>query len=172
MDIQQLIPLPEAVDFQTQIGTKRQAERKGRVERHDLRYSFWEGLLASAKDLNPVHANRSPSNGTWTAGSIGRAGFSINYGLRQRDNSVYLWIDNDKAAFDALMEQKVAIEAEFGHPLIWEEKGDQLGRSIIFRQAGGYRSDPEERSGIQRQMIEAMLKLDEVMRGRVQALRT
>lgn len=172
MDIQQLIPLPEATEFQTRIGVKRQAERKEGVERHDLRYRFWEGLLARAKDRNPVHANRSPSKDTWTAGSIGRAGFTINYGLRQRDNSVYLWIDNNKQTYDALMGQKEAIEAEFGAPLLWREEEGQLGRSIIFRQQGGYRSDPDEWPAIHEQMIEAMLRLDKVMRPRVQADRT
>lgn len=171
IDIQQLIPLPEATDFQTQIGAKRQAERKDRIERHDLRYRFWEGLLARAKDRNPVHANRSPSKDTWTSGSIGKAGFAINYGLRQRDNSVYLWIDNNKPAFDALMAQRDAIEAEFGNPLIWKEADGQMGRSISFPHDGGYRSDPDQWPAIQEQMIQDMLKLDEVMRPRVQALR-
>lgn len=172
MDIQQLIPLPEATEFQTQIGAKRQAERKERVERHDLRYRFWEALLARAKDRNPVHANRSPSKDTWTSGSIGRAGFSISYGLRQRDNSVYLWIDNNKAAFDALMAEKDAIEAEFGAPLHWREEEGQLGRAISYTQDGGYRSDPDEWPAIQERMIDAMLRLDRAMRPRVQALRT
>ena len=40
MDIEQLIPLPEATEHQTQIGTNRQAEGKSRIERHYLRYSF------------------------------------------------------------------------------------------------------------------------------------
>lgn len=172
MDIQQLIPLPEAVDFQTQIGAKRMAERKERVERHDLRYRFWEGLLSRAKDRNPVHANRSPSKDTWTSGSIGRAGFSISYGLRQRDNSVYLWIDKNKAAYDALLAQCETIEAAFGAPLVWKEEEGQLGRAISFTQEGGYRSDPDEWTSIQDKMIDAMLRLDKAMRSRVQALRT
>ena len=120
---------------------------------------------------NPVHANRSPSKDTWTSGSIGRAGFTINYGLRQRDNSVYLNIDNSKPAFDALTAQREAIEAEFGHALEWKEEDGQLSRSILFRQDGGYRSDPDEWPAIHEQMIEAMLRLDRVMRPRVQGLR-
>jgi hypothetical protein len=170
MDIQQLIPLPEATEFQTRIGVKRQAERKEGVERHDLRYRFWEGLLARAKGRNPVHANRSPSKDTWISGSIGRAGFSISYGLRQRDNSVYLWIDNNKAAYDALVAQKEAIEAEVGSPLEWKEVDGQMGRVISLRQDGGYRSDPEAWPTIQDKMIDVMLKLDQAMRARVQAL--
>jgi hypothetical protein len=170
MDIQQLIPLPEAAEFQTQLGAKRQAERKEGLERHELRYRFWAGLLAKAKDRNPVHANRAPSEGTWTSGSIGRAGFSISYGLRQRDNSVYLWIDNNQAAYEGLRDQKDAIEAEFGAQLIWKEDDGQRGRSVVFTQDGGYRSDPDAWPSIQERMIDAMLRLDQAMRARVQVL--
>ncbi|WP_164155265.1 DUF4268 domain-containing protein [Sandarakinorhabdus rubra] len=171
MDIQQLIPLPEATEFQTQIGAKRQAERKDRVERHDLRYRFWEGLLSRAKGRHSVHANRSPTKDTWLSGSIGVAGFSISYATRQYNNSVYIWIANDKAAFDKLAEQKDAIEAEFGSPLEWTETQGVLGRGISFPQDGGYRSDPTEWPGIQDRMIDAMIRLDRVMRPRIQALR-
>lgn len=171
MDIQQLIPLPEAAEFQTQIGAKRQAERKDRVERHDLRYRFWEGLLARAKPRHGVHANRSPSESTWISGSIGVAGFNISYGTRQHDNSVYLWIANDKAAFDTLADQKDEIEAEFGSPLEWNQSPGVLGRAIAFAQDGGYRSDPSEWPAIQDRMIDAMIRLDRTLRPRVQALR-
>jgi hypothetical protein len=170
LDIQQLIPLPEASDFQTQIGAKRLAERKERVERHDLRYRFWEQLLTRAKERTAIHANRSPTKDTWMSGSIGRGGFSISYGLRQRDNSVYVWIASDKDAFDALHAQKDAIEAEFGAPLEWYEQPGQQGRSISFNQDGGYRSAPEDWPAIQDGMIDAMVRLDRAMRPRVQAL--
>lgn len=40
LDVQQLIPLPEATDFQTQIGVKKQAERESRTERHEFRLKF------------------------------------------------------------------------------------------------------------------------------------
>ena len=171
MDIQQLIPLPEATEFQTRIGVKRQAERKEGVERHDLRFRFWEGLLARAKDRNPVHANRSPTRDTWLSGSIGVTGFSIVYGLRQHDSGVHLWIDNNKDAFDALKAQAEDIAEAFGSPLTWKEEEGQLGRAIIYRQDGGYRSPIEEWERIQDELIDAMLRLDRVMRPRVQAFR-
>lgn len=171
VDIQQLIPLPEASEFQTQIGAKRMAERRERVERHDLRYRFWEQLLARAKQRTSIHANRSPGTDTWISGGVGRSGFSISYGLRQHDNSVYLWINNDKEAFDALEAQKESIEAEFGEALGWHEEEGQQGRSIHFNQDGGYRSDVESWPEIQDRMIDAMIRLDQALRRRVQALR-
>ncbi len=84
LDVQQLIPLPEATDFQTQIGVKKQAERQNRTERHDLRLKFWEGLLEHARTKIDVHANRKPTKDNWIAGSIGRGGFSLVYTVLEK----------------------------------------------------------------------------------------
>jgi hypothetical protein len=40
LDIQQIIPLPEATEYQTQIRAKAQEGSQHRTERHDLRYKF------------------------------------------------------------------------------------------------------------------------------------
>ncbi len=66
--MQQLIPLPEAADFQTQIGVKKQAERQNRTERHDLRLKFWEGLLEHARTRTDIHATARRQLGILIAG--------------------------------------------------------------------------------------------------------
>ena len=60
VDVQQIIPLPEAVEFQTQIGVKKQAERRQRAERYDMRQRFWAELLQYARTKTTLHANRKP----------------------------------------------------------------------------------------------------------------
>jgi hypothetical protein len=177
IDIQQLIPLPEAASFQTQIGVKRQAERQGRSERHILRYRYWEGLLALAKTMTPVHANRNPTKDNWISGGIGRTGFSLNYVVREHDDQVELWIghgagqkEKNKRAFDALFQQKVAIEADFGDELNWEELPDRDGSRVSFRLQGGFRSPQDEWPAIQEAQVDAMVRLEKAMRGRVQQL--
>ncbi len=82
LDIQQLIPLPEAAAFQTKIGVKRLAERQNRSERHELRYKFWDNLLSYARSKTDLHAGRKPNDSTWISGGIGRTGFSLNYVVR------------------------------------------------------------------------------------------
>ena len=177
LDIQQLIPLPEAASFQTQIGVKRKAERQGRTERHELRYRFWELLLEEAKVQSAVHANRRPTKDNWISGGIGRAGFSLTYVVRETDCQVELWIglgagqaEKNKRAYQALLAQQEAIEADFGAPLVWEELPHRDGCRIRFPIDGGYRSDPDERPEIRLKLIGAMVRLDRAMRPRVQAL--
>jgi hypothetical protein len=177
IDIQQLIPLPEAASFQTQIGVKRQAERQFRSERHVLRIQYWEGLLALARDKTLIHANRNPTKDNWISGGIGRTGFSLNYVVREQDNQVELWIghgagqkEKNKRAFGALLTQREAVEADFGGELNWEQLPDRDGSRVSFRIAGGFRSPQEEWPAIQEAQVDAMVRLDKAMRERVRRL--
>src|SRR5580658_7678104 len=72
LDVQQVIPLPEAEQFQTRINLKKKEEREHRAERFDIRRRFWEGLLAYAKTRTTLHAGRSPTEDGWISGSAGR----------------------------------------------------------------------------------------------------
>jgi hypothetical protein len=174
VDIQPLIPLPEAAEFQTQIGAKQAAERKERAERHDLRYRFWAGLLDAARTQTPLHATRSPSDDSWIWGGIGRTGFGLNYVIRKRDGQVELKIDGNvatgAAAFATLKAERDAIEAEFGAPLEWEEPPAIGGWRIQHRTEGGYRDAETDWPAIQARMIQAMIRLDAAVRPRVAKL--
>lgn len=177
LDVQQLIPLPEASAFQTQIGVKKQAERQDRSERHEQRYKFWEGLLAVAKTKSDVHANRKPTQDGWLAGGIGRAGFNLTYTTRQHDSQVELWIGHgpgqtarNKAAFRALIAQKDFIESAFGAPLDWQELPEGEGSRIRYVVDGGYKSPQEDWPKIYEDLVNAMVRLDSAMRPRVAQL--
>jgi hypothetical protein len=177
LDVEQLIPLPEAASFQTQIGFKRQAERQNRNERQELRLKFWEGLLEHAKTKTDVDANSKPAQGNWISGGIGRASFALMYVVRKEDSQVELWIGlgpsqtaRNKAAFKALEAQKAAIEADFGARLDWQELPESDGCRVRYVIEGGYKSPPEQWSAIQVTLAEKMVKLEKAMRGRVASL--
>ncbi|MGY4830334.1 DUF4268 domain-containing protein [Sphaerotilaceae bacterium SBD11-9] len=177
LDVQQLIPLPEAAAFQTQIGVKKQAERQNRADRHDLRMKFWDGLLQHAKTKTDIHANRSPTQGGWISGSIGKAGFSLTYAIRQHDSQVELWISlgsgqmaKNKAAFKALEAQKAAIQSDFGAELEWQELPEGDGCRIRYVIEGGYKSPQDQWPTIHANLADAMVRLDKSMRARVSAL--
>jgi len=165
MDIEQLIPLPEAEDFQTKLGAKRQAEQKDTAERHMLRYQFWEQLLATAVAQNVLlHAGRSPTDDGWLNGSSGRAGAALTYVTRKTDSHVELWISNDKALFDQLYVRREAIETAFKDELDWQRLPDAMGARIRFVVQGGYRSPTTEWPAIHQRLIEAMVRLDTAFR--------
>ena len=177
LDVQQLIPLPEATDFQTQIGVKKQAERQSRTDRHELRLKFWEGLLAHAKTKTDVHANRKPTQDGWIYGGIGRFGFSLGYTARQTDSQVELWIAHgsgqtvkNKTAFKALEAQKAAIDSDFGAALDWQELPEGEGCRIRYVVDGGYKSPHDQWPTINASLADAMVRLEKVMRQRVAQL--
>jgi hypothetical protein len=174
LDVQQLIPLPETADFQTQIGIKKQAERQNRAERHDLRLKFWEGLLELAKTKSDAHANRSPTQDNWLSGSIGRSGFLLIYTVRGADSQVALWIGlgsgqaaKNKAAFKALEAQKHLIETDFGESLEWQELPESDGCRVRVVLTGGYKSPIDEWPTVQAKLVNAMVRLETAMRSRV-----
>ncbi len=177
LDVQQLIPLPEAASFQTQIGVKRQAERLQRSTTHELRYEFWERLLNYAKQRTLIHANRKPSGGSWISGGIGRAGFGITYFARQLESQVEIWISHgpgkheiNKAAFHQLFQQREEIERLFEGQLDWQELPESAASRIRFVIPGGYKSPREDWDRIHADMTDAMIRLDRAFRTRVQAL--
>src|SRR4051812_40227804 len=96
MDVQQVIPLPEAADYQVRIREKEARERTSRREQSELEklcYGFWSELLQRAKAKTPLHARISPSQGTWIGASAGISGLSFNYAFGRRTPRVELYID-------------------------------------------------------------------------------
>ena len=65
VDVQQVIPLPEAAAYQVQVREKEQRGRQERAERYRIRRRFWEGLLVRAATSTALHANISPSEHHW-----------------------------------------------------------------------------------------------------------
>lgn len=177
LDVEQIIPLPEASQYQTQIGAKTKAEQEHAATRHGLRRSFWEELLAHPRSKDTPHANRKPTKDGWLSGGIGRAGFSLTYSIRKNDSQVELYIAfgagqviKNKAAFKALEAHKKEIETDFGAPLEWQELPEGDGCRIRYVMDGGYRSPRDRWPDIHSALTDAMIRLDKAMRPRVASL--
>lgn len=177
LDVQQLIPLPETAEFQTQIGVKKRAERQSATGRHDLRFKFWEVLLAYAKTETDIHAGRKATQDGWVSSGIGRAGFLLIYTARRTDSQVELWIGlgsgqtlKNKAAFNALRAHSSAIQSEFGGELEWQELPQGEGCRIRHVMPGGYQSRQDEWPEIHASLTDSMIRLDKAMHARVAAL--
>ena len=63
VDVQQVVPLPEAADYQIKLRDKETSERTSRREQSQISrlcYGFWTGLLQRAKGRTSLHARIAP----------------------------------------------------------------------------------------------------------------
>lgn len=175
IDVQQIIPLPEAAEYQVQIAEKEQSERKG-AERYGLHQRFWTSLLARARLKTSLHANISPSEYNYISTSAGVPGLGLNYVILQHEGRVELWInrgsrDENKSVFDALAAEKQSIEAAFGGALEWQrlENKDACRIAVVISE-GGYR-DEESWPQVQDAMIDGMIRLGKALEPHMSKLR-
>lgn len=178
MDVQQLIPLPEANDYQTQINAKEKAGRDHRAERYEIRYRFWSDLLKLAKTKTNLHANRTPCNDTWVSGGIGKTGLSLNYATRGDDSQVEFYIDfgsgkgeKNLQFFHSLEAHRAKIEQAFGGELEWQDLPNSQACRIRKTFPVGYRSPETEWPELHQKMVDAMIRMDAAFRPYVQQLK-
>jgi hypothetical protein len=126
VDVQQVIPLPEAAAYQVQIREKERKERKDRTDKDGIQVRFWTLLLDAARAKTELHSHISPSEQNWLGTGSGVRGLAYNYVITQHDSHVELYIDRgqgckqeNKDIFDRLNAAKSQIEAGFGRELDW-----------------------------------------------------
>lgn len=170
VDVQQIIPLPEAQEYQIQLREKEQVGRRKRAERYDVRLKFWEGLVAIARSRQTRHANIKPGSYHWLGASSGIRGLGFNYVTVQDHGTAELYIDRgevgeNKRIFDELLGQKAEIEARFGGALSWERlETKRACRIKCVVDGGGYRSPESQWPTIQASMVSTMSKLEEALK--------
>lgn len=168
VDVQQVIPLPEAQDYQVQLREKVRVGRRERLERHDLREKFWTGLLALARERGTRHASRKPGMYHFIAAASGVRGLAWSYVISPDSGSVELYIDRgvadeNKAIFDTLFAHREKCEADFGAPILWERLDHRRASRIKYEiDLGGYRSPESRWPEIQAEMVSRMIALEKV----------
>lgn len=176
IDVQQIIPLPEAHEYQVQLREKEQVGRKKRAERYDVRLHFWEGLVAICRSRQTRHANLKPGSYHWLGASSGLRGLGFNYVVIQECAIVELYIDRGDAAenrriYDEIFSRAEAINKEFGALLSWEPLDTKRAcriKHVIER--GGYRSPESEWPAIQAEMVDSMAKLEKALKPALESL--
>lgn len=152
---------------------KELANEKEEANRQQLRLEFWTQLIEHSKRKTALFANRKPSKAHWFAIGAGKSGLMFNLSILQQGALVELYIDSNdaKTIFDALLQHKEAIEAGFGEPLDWRRL-DQKNASRIVKKidySGLRQTDTWQ--ALQDTMIAAMIRLEDVFRPYIAALK-
>lgn len=177
VDATQIIPLPEAADYEIKVRAQEKEKRQAKNERHATRFKFWTQLIERANSKTDLLANRAPIDTAYLPAPIGRSGFSLYICLRKEDCSVEcsMRLAKDKKitlkAFEALKERKQSIEEKFGDELIWDQEDDRIACSIFSWDEGGWRSPESEWPQIQDRLIDKLVRLNGAVRDPIHALK-
>lgn len=128
LNIDQIIPTPEASELMIGINAKEAEEKTADAvlkNRHRIRLDYWEQLLERFSQSSlALYSNISPSKDHWLNAGSGLRGCPYGLLLLQKELRVELSIsrfdaDENKQIFDMLYARKEEIESSFGGPLVW-----------------------------------------------------
>jgi hypothetical protein len=179
IDVQQIIPLPEAVEYQVKVREKEQQERRSKTDKHAMHLRFWTQLVALARARGMNHGKRKPCEYHYLGAGSGISGSHFSHVIVKDSAAVDLYIDfgaqrkdKNKEVFDRLQEQQAEIEARFGEPLIWERL--EMKRACRIKhpiELGGISSPESQWPTIQEAMVEAMGRLEKALKPALEGLK-
>lgn len=141
INIDQIIPTPEAKELMIGINAKEAEEKTTEVvlkNRHSVRREYWEQALEvfQKSDCN-LYDNISTTKDHWLCAGSGVTGCPFSLIFNQKELRVELWLsrsngEENKWLFDKLFEQKDQIDSAFGEPLEWLRLDDKKQSRIQF----------------------------------------
>ncbi len=170
IDATQIIPLPEAAEYEVKLREQEKEKRKVEGARQEIFRGFWTKLLDRASQRTQLLSNRSSTKAHWITCGIGRSGFCLALSVKREVTHVECIIrlaggaEPSKEAYHSLEHRRVEIEKRFGGPLIWELLEHRLGSRIAFEIAGGWASPESEWPNLQDQMIDVLIRLETALR--------
>ena len=139
VDLQQIIPTPEAADFMIGMAAKDSEEKYdqgARKRTQRLRHAFWTTALEELRARGVSRfENISPSNEHWLSSATGVSGCAYNLIFSKTEARVELSLQRSDAAenkwiFDALEREKQEIEGRFGDELRWQRLDERKASRI------------------------------------------
>jgi len=176
IDATQLVPLPQAANYEIRIRDREDKERKVKSARQEIFRRFWSQLIERSRTKTSLLSNRSTTTDHWLSAGIGRAGFWLSFALTEDRARVECYIrmkEGEQAsltAFNALLAQRENIEKVFGGELDWQELPGRIGSRICKDLEGSWRAPEAEWPELQDRMIDAMVRLEKALRGPIHQL--
>ena len=168
IDLQQIIPTPEAADYMIGMAAKESEEKSVRgsqQRRHELRRTFWTRTLEELRRRGVArYENKSPSKENWLSGATGVSGCGFNLIFLKNKARVKLYLARSQAEnkwiFDQLERKKQEIEERFGAEFHWQRLDDKKASRISHSQPfDGY--DDENWPAMIEWLCEHIVKLED-----------
>jgi hypothetical protein len=180
LNIEQVIPTPEAKEFMIGMNAK-EADEKSTVvvmkNRHRLRLDFWDGALEAMNNSScELYKNVNPSKDHWLNAEAGYSGFRYTQIFGSKEIRVEFVMANkemsiNKQAFDKLLISKEIIESAVGGQLEWLRLDDKISSRIqMSYKINGYDKDNWPEMVVW--LVDNMTKLELALKGPVLKLKT
>ncbi|MFM1921604.1 MAG: hypothetical protein RLZZ303_3238 [Candidatus Hydrogenedentota bacterium] len=168
LDVQYVIPLPEAQEYQVQIRQKEQSVREARdnkssTQSNERHIRFWGALLSKAQARHDLHARISPSKENWIAATV--SGLYFAYVIARNQGRVELYFpgssaEENKRVFKNLHAKRIEIEKSFGDELDWQPLENKQACRIAYIAGNGNSRDEESWESLHEAMVDAMIRLE------------
>lgn len=144
LNIEQVIPLPEAEEFMIGMSEKEEEEQsseRGQARRHLLRTEFWQLALEKLKQSGvSLFANVAPGKDHWLNAGSGLSGAHYSMIFNRDAARVEFVLDRasreqNKAMFDALYSRRDELENRFGAPFEWRRNDDKKVSIVSYGRA-------------------------------------
>ncbi len=141
LDIDLIIPPPEATDYMIGISSKENEEatvQGVQKERHQIRFNFWSHLLTIFRNKNiELYSNVSPTKDHWINAGSGLSGCPYSLVFGKSESRVELSFSRgdtlwNKSIFDKFYEHKDEIEHAIGKKLEWKRLDDKKSSRIVL----------------------------------------
>ncbi|SHL68389.1 protein of unknown function [Roseovarius marisflavi] len=178
IDLQQVIPTPEAADYMIRMAEKDSEEKSAKGAQrwsHQMRLEYWDQALEALRSAGLERwQNISPSRDNWINSSIGVSGCTLTLIFLRHEIRVEFQLnrsnpDENKWLFDRLVEKREKYEEAFGCELEWRRMDDRKVSMIVCKTpVQGY--SKENWSDMIAWLIDHYKKMDEVFSEQVRQL--
>jgi len=179
LNVEQIIPTPEAADFMIGMMAKEAEEKSAsheQLNRHRLRLAFWEQALEAFSHSNcSLYNNISPGKDHWLSAGSGLSGmvFSIIFGkseVRVEFSMARSQAAANQFVFNRLEAQKEKIEVSFCAALIWLPLPDRKACRIQYsKPVDGY--DKANWPEMIQWLTEHMTRLEQALSGPLEKIK-
>ena len=171
VDLQQIIPTPEAADYMIGMADKESEEKsihRTQTRRHELRQAFWTRMLRELRARGVSrYENVNPSREYWLASPTGVTGCGYNMIFGKNLARVELYLNRSRAAenkwiYDLLERERQEIEGRFEAELLWQRLDEKKPSRISLEQPfDGY--DDENWPEMIEWLCDHMVKLESAL---------
>jgi hypothetical protein len=142
VDLQQVIPTPEAADYMIRMAEKDSEEKSAKGAQrwsHQMRLEFWEKALEALRGAGLERwQNITPSRDHWLNSSVGVSGVTLTLIFLRHEVRVEFQLNRSDPAenkwlFDHLARDKEAFESMVGEELEWRRIDDKKVSMVVCK---------------------------------------